>query len=337
VVVDRVKYSTKLIYYGQAVKPGDQLLSLELIKVALGDSLSVNSTGQTDFVIYLDLSPKSILRSLAIPRRKKILVIFEPNAVNPLQHKRLIQNLFGLVLVHSIKQKKSTNIFVQGGGWNPDRNFPNMSTILAADGVACAFGNKVSLSKTSQYSLRRDVMAKLLNSGVQVHLAGLGWGEKFSVLKGYLASFSRVLLSAEIPQLKQIRRLEISDLQRYPNFRYVGWVDNEVDHYRSSACVLVIENDSEFLSEKLFHAISSGRPVVYCGPQEFPWMEQARVFYCPPDPKVIRDRVLWALSAFKSDSRRSPDPSIETDLEVFRNSNFYERIRDEICAYVEQA
>jgi hypothetical protein len=337
VVVDQVKYSAKLLYYGQAVKPGDELLSLELIKVALGDSLSVTSTGETDFVIYFDLSPKSIFRSLAIPRRKKILVIFEPNAVNPLQHRRLIQKLFGLVLVHSIKQKKNTNVFVQGGGWNPDRNYPDTRTSMAAGGVACAFGNKVSLSKTSQYSLRRDVMAKLLNSGVQVNLAGLGWGEKFSVLKGYLASFSRVLLSAEIPQLKQIRRLEISDLQRYPNFRYVGWVDNEVDHYRSSACVLVIENDSEFLSEKLFHAISSGRPVVYCGPQEFPWMERARVFYCPPDPKLIRDRVLWAVSAFKPDSRRSPDPSIETDLEVFRNTNFYERIRDEIYTYVEQA
>lgn len=223
-----------------------------------------------------DFSWSGLRHALKFPRSQRKLFVFEPQAVNPIQHSKRIQSLFGQVFVFSRAQMKVTNTFIEGEGYRGIGE--NESLPGEVRKIGAAFGNKQSVVRGSLYWLRVDAMVELLRQGFEVTLAGPGWENSPSKLaRQVVRTLIDCCLSMKLPDLSLLRPLPLKRLRKFSNFHHRGWVDDEVSFFREFDALLIIENDMSFLSEKPFGGLASGTPFVYVGPSEFG-------AYCPYSP-----------------------------------------------------
>lgn len=221
-----------------------------------------------EFWIF-DLTLSALLGSLRFPRSKRRLFVFEPAAVNPLQHNSVIRRMFGKVYVFSSAQLDAHTTFVRGGGVFMHPGPPTQPSVSPTVDVVMANANKISLHPKSLYHLRVDALLGLAEKGFSVGLAGNSWcGNLRGYLKASLVSFARVVLSGSLPRPAYFRLAQIRRLCRHNRVFMAGSVEHLGVFYQRGRVVLVIENDRDFFSEKLFAAMQSGRPVVYVGPLE---------------------------------------------------------------------
>jgi hypothetical protein len=280
-----------------------------------------------DEVWLFDFSWSGLRKALKVPRSHRKLFVFEPQAVNPIQHTLKIQSMFGQVFVFSRAQVKPTNTFVEGEGYRGVSN--RLSKPKEVPRIGAAFGNKQSVVPGSLYWLRVDAMVALLNEGYEVTLAGPGWEDSSAQFFRQLArTLFDCSVSMKLPNLALLRPRPLKRLRKFEKFHYAGWVDDEVEFFRNFDELLIIENDEFFLSEKPFGAIFSGVPFVYVGPSEF-------VSYAP------RERVAFANSAstsivksIKNQERLKPKESLSMRSIQRRSSqDFYLRLSSEIQSW----
>lgn len=116
--------------------------------------------------------------------------------------------------------------------------------------------NKISLNPTEMYSLRRNCMRDL--SILQSY--GEGWNRNFKI------KFKTLII--------EIRKNPMANIFRYPShgkYWFKKWpeIESPVDKQtvlRKHKYSLVIENDSDYMSEKLFDALFAGCLPIYVGP-----------------------------------------------------------------------
>lgn len=326
--------AVQVIYYGKRIRVNSELTDWGLLENLKSLGLRLEEGSEGVISIFVDFTPKAIWRIFLKKKAHRILLVFEPRAVNPLIHKEWFQSLFGLVLVFSSHQLKPSNVFVESGGWNVKRVVRDASSVSQKT-IACAFGNKVSLVSSSNYSLRHDLLVRLGSGIAPIYLAGPGWESFWMPVKGYIQSALRCLSSGERIDLAKIRPPFSTKKSDLPDLHYVGWVEDEVAFYSQHGCVLVVENDVEFLSEKVFHAIASGRPVVYSGPGNPIELEKLGVICCPPDADQIAAAAKQVIH--NQDRRRAiPNSELPTNafLELHSVEAFYERVAREVAKYI---
>lgn len=277
-----------------------------------------NPSAASEFWMF-DFDLRSVPQLLRFPRSARRLLIFEPESVNPWQHREFVKRLFSTVYVFSRNQKSRDDLFVPGGGFFQRPEEMRSEEAEFKFDVAIATSNKFSLLRGSQYQLRREAMESLAALGLRVGVAGSGWpAKKLDVLKAVVSSGFRVLTSGRFPSLK----LALTAFRKTPRntdqLTFIGRTENLRKFYLESKVILVIENDPNFLSEKPYEAIGSLRPLVYVGTSEFSENCTAKEVF-PVEPSV--DAILNAVNAALTSSEI--EPSWAREIWAYRNEDAF--------------
>ena len=139
--------------------------------------------------------------------------------------------------------------------------------------------NKFSFIKGEQYSLRRKIVSEF---GVNLNLYGKGWNNVAITLINLVRA---LLLGAKHWRVFQlIRPYSIWIFARsYKGFKY-----GNKDVLKGVKFSIVIENNLEYVSEKIFESISHGCVVIYCGPNLSNFgIPSNIVFSCAPSSSQV--------------------------------------------------
>jgi len=195
--------------------------------------------------------------------RFNVLILKEPQSVLPHQYSKKLLDKFNIVLPFG--KTRAQRLGLQEYLLNP-YDPPEMRTSPFSDrGIRIAMinSNRISASKQSNYSLRREVAHKLSEKPFGFKMFGTDWdrGYKWRIAKGLIA-FRDVLMARQIPDLQET----FSGILKTPR-RLEGFIDDKFEILRNAEISVVIENESDYVSEKVFDSLIAGAIPVYVGPK----------------------------------------------------------------------
>lgn len=241
---------------------------------------------ECDSLIFINYSRKSYKRYMRLGKSLKNLVLIrlEPYGVFPLQYRSSIMKKFGLILDPGKKNRNnSSSDFI---GWpykyhlnpsTPSPHDPDLNNSInnaisndfynfqnwkkKQDKIVLIAANKVSPTSNSNYKLRRRIANQL--SVHKLDTYGPLWDASLSSKLFHRVSVGlNALKGGYIPNLLEI----YGNLHwKYPT--YMGEPMDKhriIQQYRYS---LVVENSSDYCSEKLFDVVINGSIPIYVGPK----------------------------------------------------------------------
>jgi len=227
---------------------------------------------------------------------KKILVNHEPKVVSPEEYRKSVISGYDKVFrwSHQHLQNNREQAFTAGIFWAGSANekidkYAFRSRKL--NSVAMINANKHSFVKGSLYSLRRDVVEKMSQSGIVefVCLAGINWERGFGyALETNVRSLIQAVSAGQFPDLSLFSR----PLRRNPRLILVGQVEDTLDFLSSSEFAIVIENEATYVSEKIANSVLAGCVPIYCGPKLADFMIPNNVcIQVPPRPELFAQAI----------------------------------------------
>ena len=206
-----------------------------------------------DVAIYFDLTDSDSMNIVDKSAATKILVRQEPKLVIPKNYESKVIKRFD----HVIDIGKSKEDVFLNINWPQDLSHIYETGNKRKNKFVMVNSNLLSLARDQNYSLRREIAAKMRT----VDLFGFKWNnssfEKFLTLVKELKKY-----------LPSIYRIKLSGLKYYfKTFdNYLGSVVNKREAMSVYKYSIVIENSSDYVSEKLFDSLLSGCIPVYVGP-----------------------------------------------------------------------
>jgi hypothetical protein len=192
-------------------------------------------------------------------RIKKILILWEPKQVNPKLYRKSHLMSYDHIYTPSklwIDQKNSHYFNWPQGAYDSKLESEKV-WIKRKNKAVLISGNKFSVIKGELYSLRRSVIQKCSRADI-LDLGGTGWRQSNNAT---IVMIAKSLIKSRFKNLsfKSLKYLR-------PNLEsYIGLLSNKLatqDQYKIS---LVVENSSDYISEKLFDALASQNIVIYVG------------------------------------------------------------------------
>jgi hypothetical protein len=154
------------------------------------------------------------------------------------------------------------------------------------DKIALVNGNKISLISGELYSLRRKAIMKIKS----LELYGTSWDLSVSAKARHaLAHLIIAIKGCYLPRISGARLY----FRRYSNWK--GAPSNKREVLSNYKYCLVIENSTEFLTEKIFDAFFAGCIPIYVGPdlKDFP-IPGELYFQAKPNLKSINEQIVEA-------------------------------------------
>jgi hypothetical protein len=223
-----------------------------------------NSISQITHLVAHSHSTNAILeaKNCGVPIKNRILVIWEPKVVEDKIRSRKIRKLYGTVIYASRlwTQEYGEKFFDWPQSIDKFGDVTYDDWLKRENSAVMIQGNKYSLHKDEQYSLRRSVIKEFENSPQTLALYGSNWDAGFVYnLRSWIASSRRI----------RIRNWAVwtfkKSVTKYPN--YLGEIGDKHQTNSRYRVTIAIENSEDYVSEKLFDALSSGTYVVYLGPR----------------------------------------------------------------------
>jgi hypothetical protein len=244
------------------------------------------SIEECEGLIFLNYNHKSYrqYKKLGKDLNNLVLIRLEPIAVYPRQYQHTIKNKFRLVIDpgREMDKDKKPSTFI---GWpyqynlnptTPVRNGSSLKSVINQsikdnnfeidvwnkkhNKIVLIAANKVSPTSHSNYRLRRQIV-KLMNSN-EIDVYGELWKSSFK--KKLLHRLAVGFYSLKSGYVPNICELYGGIFRKYKSTQ--GVVQNKhltIQKYKYS---LVIENSSDYCSEKLFDALINGSIPIYIGP-----------------------------------------------------------------------
>ena len=236
----------------------------------------------SDATHYLSLDVKvdeiAQVDLVKIPKRRRFLIIQEPEVVLPANYASKYLKTFGTVIRVGRNQAKDLYSLYWPQFWPKDQ--PKTNSKSRADlGAVLIAGNHLSFIAGELYSLRRKCVYKIDN--LQVY--GRGWNRGLiDKLKVTSINLSELILFR-----KRVSRKSLSCW--FKNYeKNVESPDNKLEILQNFKITLVIENSQEFLSEKLFDAFFAGCIPIYVGPQVSEYsIPNTLVVQCEPNVRSV--------------------------------------------------
>lgn len=200
-----------------------------------------------------------------VPVSRRLLLAFEPKAVNPAQYRSAIRAEYSKTVVGSRRHILSTQDRFINHGYMPS------SEVIRAEmaflrgerkGIGMLNENKYSFVRGNQYRTRVVAARELAAAGLHVTIGGKNWQ------RSKLWQISKQLESA-YACIKLRGALALENFHWAPrdaNLTFPGQIPSEIDFLSSFEFSLVIENDPDYISEKLFNAIRARTVPLYVGP-----------------------------------------------------------------------
>jgi len=243
--------------------------------------LEESDTLESDLVIFVNYNRK-FLRKVKNYDSKLVLIRLEPRAVLPIQYKKRIENKFDLIITPG-GQVDLESKFI---GWpykydlnpsKPDARFTSLKSVIKEavgerffeieqwnakkNAVVLVAANKVSPTSKSNYSIRRH-LAKNLNPQF-LYVYGPLW--QASITNLIVHRIRVMVYSIKTGYLPNIKEIYGNLLAKYANF--VSEPNDKHKVIREFKYSLVIENSSDYCSEKIFDAMINGSIPIYTGPR----------------------------------------------------------------------
>ncbi len=191
----------------------------------------------------------------------KSIVLLEPEAIHPMAHSNRILQNFNCIISTSPNWKLSDDqINCKYPLVVDSQEFPKISE--RAISTAMIQANKYSCIKGEQYSLRRNLIKNAIKGKLDIVLAGPGWDKKrMKLIKEISKYFARTLSQIELNSIINPFKYLI-----FEPFFWIGPVDEKISFLKNVKKNIVIENSSDYVSEKLIDSFRSGSIPFYVGP-----------------------------------------------------------------------
>lgn len=208
-------------------------------------------------------SKDAILEAIraGVPLSNRVLVIWEPKVVDERIRSKKIRKLYGTVIYASKlwTEEMTESFFPWPQAVENFREITYEDWAKRENSAVMIQANKFSIHKDEMYSLRRRVINEFEDSPQSLALYGSHWNSGFIYnLRSWIASSRRVK-----PANWAISTIK-DQVTKYP--KYLGEVKNKHQTNLKYRITVVIENSLDYVSEKLFDAMSAGTYVVYIGP-----------------------------------------------------------------------
>jgi hypothetical protein len=196
-----------------------------------------------------------------LPGKKNVLILLEPRSVNPFQYRQ--KNLDKFDLVIPVGRTRAENLGLLDYINCPIKFLPATKEINVRKlDFVILNANKFSANKNSLYGVRRKFSRYLYSSGANYQLHGLNWKmPKQKEFRERIWSVRKEIYSFNKPNFREA----FSDFfYSYPE--YIGETKNKQDILIKSKFAVIVENEKDYISEKIFDAIYSGCVPLYVGP-----------------------------------------------------------------------
>jgi hypothetical protein len=230
------------------------------------------------------ISGNSKFKKSDIRFRCKVLLLIEPESVLPELYKQEHLSSYDLVISMSPWRAQRLGIpnwLFQPYDWKSSKlsfhGRKNYPVIIAAS----KFGN----SPRSLYWLRREVIRICDRMNLKMDLFGPDWDMRFSKeFRMRLYATRQFLKCGKIPRWR-----DCFSLFRFQPNRYFGKTENKIMTLNEYSVSVVIENDEDALSEKLFDCLQSGVVPIFVGPtlKSFPFLESTVIRSSTNSSEVI--------------------------------------------------
>jgi hypothetical protein len=207
-----------------------------------------------------------------------VLIRLEPAAVFPGQYKPRVEDLYGQIITPGSLTSAPTipwPYYFNQNPLQPEKNTPSLNEVVSGAirhdlfkyeqwkqrpiRLSLIASNKVSSSSNNNYRIRRRLAQSLPKELLSVY-GGLWTSNLRSRLHHRAGVLSFALNSRILPNMIELYG---SLFRRYPSA--VGMIRDKHEIIRKSQFSLVVENDNDYVSEKLIDALLSGSLPIYFG------------------------------------------------------------------------
>lgn len=241
----------------------------------------------SDIFVCVDANQKSLVqqKKFGFSKSNSILIVYEPSVVAPLNYSKRVRKRFGLIIEVGRNPHASSHAVPWPQNW-PEKVIDSIEPRIS-DRVALINADKLSFIAGENYSLRRQIV-----SYPTVDTYGHGWDE------GFRRKFGKLLLELATA-IQSGRKLNFYAARNWfnPSVNWHGPVKSKNSTLEKYKVSIVIENSSEFMSEKLFDSLFAGCIPVYVGPpiSDFGVPENL-IYQCEASPKSIVREIERALN-----------------------------------------
>jgi hypothetical protein len=242
-------------------------------------------------LVCIDFSLASLkaVKNSDIPLSRRILFQMEPEVVLPgMNSKRTIQFFSSVIYVGGANQNPE-DMIRWPQIWPESWELTVIPQNQRKDRIVLINRNKVSFVRGELYSLRRNAVQALEN----LDLYGSGWGDSMRVRVVQLIK----ALTYALIHGKNVRFNSGKLFFRTP----ANWLGQTKDKFFTMSkyrAALVIENSSDYMSEKLFDAFFAGCMPIYVGPPVSMYgIPEGLVFQAEPNLASIQQAIERAKSS----------------------------------------
>ena len=242
------RYANTPLYPG-----GNEILIQKLLDNEISKTESID---EADIVIFCEYLEKDLelLERANFPVERRVLLLMEPEVVLPSHYGKRYVDSFGVV----IRVGRPQNPFGQTLNWPQFwRDLPELALQRQVEEIVMIAGNKISFIPGELYGLRRSCAFKL----TELALYGSDWDTDMkNRLRKMVAELLNALRFGYTPKFSSAR------FWFRRNSKWLGAPNDKEKKLQEYRYSLVIENSTEFLSEKLFDSFFAGCIPIYVGP-----------------------------------------------------------------------
>jgi len=194
------------------------------------------------------------------PDEINVLLLWEPEVVMPEQYRKKIIEKYNLVIPFN-KDRANRLGLLHYLNHPYDFSIKKIPSIEPQKLIAFVNAKKFSAISRSLYGLRRKSLVEISNKGIPIEIFGPNWDES------YLKEF-RERLWALRRAVKAIRFPDFSEAFSEFGYKYTNYLGSMKDKGTSLPnykYTLVIENDIDSVTEKVFEAIECHSVPIYIG------------------------------------------------------------------------
>jgi hypothetical protein len=254
------KYSKQVYSIQNQIKNGNYSLQV------------VSEFNDCDLYLSFDLVDYTCITNYSNSKIMKVLIRQEPKIVLPQTY--MEENIANFDYIIDVGKLKSGKLRVLN--WPQDLTPYIKNPKTKNNRVVIINSNLLSLAKGENYSLRRQA----INCIQELDLYGYQWNNSFDKkIKTFFIELKKYAFKFNLLRIKGIK----SYFRYYDN--YLGEVEDKRSVISMYKYCLVIENSSDYLSEKLFDALLSGCIPIYVGP-DLAKYEIPRSLYLQAQPNL---------------------------------------------------
>jgi hypothetical protein len=249
----------------------------------------------------------------APPGELNVLILWEPQTVIPWQYKSEVLEKFQLIV--PVSPWRADRLGVENWILHPVviNEFPRLSTKRKKK-LVMINGAKFSANGSSLYGFRRAISRSLYKNGIEYDLMGVNWKmNKFKEARERLWAFRKEVIARNTPSFKEA----FSDFfYKYPEYR--GEVSDKIFTLSQYKYSLVIENEADWITEKLIDSIVAKTVPIYVGPRldRFEFLSKC-VYQCEPNIESILKIVVEDDSEMYLQKKKNIDNLNPNELEIF--------------------